>query len=67
MFKKKRKNNMFIYVGDEDSRNRLIELGFELIKKHDDCDLWVFSCQSQEAAYSALDEVHGVYSDILTF
>lgn len=58
---------MFIYVMDEESRDKLLKLGFELLKKHDGRSVWVF-INKQELEFDAIaEDIDCVVTDILTF
>lgn len=56
---------MFLYVMDKESRDRLLALGFELLKANDKNTIWVFVNKSEQAFDSV--DVPCVVSDTLTF
>lgn len=56
---------MFLYVMDTESRDKLLALGFELLKTNTQNTIWVF-VNKQELAFDSL-EVPCVVSDTLTF
>lgn len=56
---------MFVYVMDEFSRDRLSELGYELLKEDNVNHIWVFS--NKESAQFDDFDVPCVVSDVLTF
>lgn len=56
---------MFLYVMDTESRDKLLTLGFELLKKSDKNAIWVF-VNKPDQTFDMVD-VPCVVSDILTF
>lgn len=58
-------DEMFIYVFDEDTKDKMIALGYELLKESGDGKEFVF-CINNNFTYSLSDEKY-VVSDILTF
>lgn len=54
---------MFIYVMDTESRNKLIELGYDLLKSND--KVWIFA-NKHEMEFSS-DDIPCVISDTLIF
>lgn len=56
---------MFLYVMDTESRDKLLNLGFELLKENDEKTVWVFV----NKLYRMFDlvDVPCVVSDVLTF
>lgn len=56
---------MFIYVFDEDAKNKMIALGYELVKESEDSKEFVF-CINDNFTYS-LSNIKYVVSDVLTF
>lgn len=56
---------MFIYVFDEDTKDKMIALGYELLKESEDGKEFVF-CINNNFTYTLSDEKY-VVSDILTF
>lgn len=56
---------MFIYVMDTESRDKLLSLGFELLKENDTKSIWVF-VNKRELNFDTVD-VPCVVSDTLTF
>lgn len=58
-------DEMFIYVFDEDTKDKMIALGHELLKESEDGKEFVF-CINNNFTYSLSDE-KCVVSDILTF
>lgn len=56
---------MFLYVMDAESRDKLLTLGFELLKANPQNTIWVF-VNKQELAFDSV-EVPCVVSDTLTF
>ena len=62
---KKRTGRMFIYVMDAESRDTLLELGYVLLKKNKNQDVWVFINKPNHQFDSI--NVPYVVSDTLTF
>ena len=58
-------DNMFIYVFDEETKDKMIALGYELLKESEDGKEFVF-CINNNFTYSLSDEKY-VVSDVLTF
>jgi len=56
---------MFIYVFDEETKDKMIALGYELLKESEDGKEFVF-CINNNFTYSLSDEKY-VVSDVLTF
>ena len=56
---------MFIYVFDEETKDKMIELGYELLKESKNGIEFVF-CINHSFTYSLPDEKY-VISDVLTF
>lgn len=56
---------MFLYVMDIESRDRLLNLGFELLKSNDEKTVWIF-VNKQEQTFDEID-APCVVSDVLTF
>lgn len=56
---------MFIYVMDIESKNKLLCLGYELLKENSTSTVWIFKNQPQQQ-FDNLD-VPCVVSDVLTF
>jgi len=56
---------MFIYVMDTESRDKLVNLGYELLKENETKTIWVFVNKSDQS-FDAVD-VPCVVSDTLTF
>lgn len=56
---------MFIYVMDAESKDKLIELGYEFLKKNAKKDIWVF-INKLDINFEAID-IPCVVSDVLTF
>lgn len=56
----------FIYVMDETSRDRLLELGYKLMATRGDQPIWVFDNPTLGDVDGILDEPY-IMSDILTF
>ena len=56
---------MFIYVMDIESRDKLVSLGYRLLKGNDTDTVWVFENKMQKQ-FDNLD-IHCVVSDVLTF
>lgn len=56
---------MFIYVFDKDSKEKMLELGYALLKESEDGQQCVFNID-ENVTYS-LSDVKYVMSDILTF
>lgn len=56
---------MFLYVMDTESRDKLLKLGFELLKENDKKTIWVF-VNNKEQTFDVVD-VPCVVSDVLTF
>lgn len=56
---------MFLYVMDTESRDKLLNLGFELLKENDKKTVWVFVNKSDQT-FDVVD-VPCVVSDVLTF
>lgn len=56
---------MFLYVMNAESRDMLLDLGYELLKENSDKTLWVFINKS-EKSFDTFD-VPAVVSDVLTF
>ena len=56
---------MFIYVFDKDSKEKMLELGYDLLKESEDGQQCVFNID-ENFTYS-LSDVKYVMSDILTF
>lgn len=56
---------MFIYVFDADSKEKLIELGYDLLKESEDGQQYVFNIDDNFTY--GLSDVKYVLSDILTF
>lgn len=56
---------MFIYVFDEETKDKMIELGYDLIKESKDGKEFVF-CFNNNSIYSFSD-IKYVVSDVLTF
>lgn len=58
-------DEVFIYVFDKDSKEKMIELGYTLLKESEDGQQCVFNID-ENFTYS-LSDVKYVMSDILTF
>lgn len=56
---------MFLYVMDTEIRDKLINLGYELLKSNPTKTVWVF-VNNQTLSFDALD-IPCVVSDTLTF
>lgn len=56
---------LFIYVFDKDSKEKMLELGYDLLKESEDGQRCVFNID-ENFTYS-LSDVKYVMSDILTF
>lgn len=56
---------MFLYVMDTESRDKLLNLGFELLKENDKKTVWVF-VNKLDQTFDVVD-VPCVVSDVLTF
>lgn len=56
---------LFIYVFDKDSKEKMLELGYDLLKESEDGQQCVFNID-ENFTYS-LSDVKYVMSDILTF
>lgn len=56
---------MFIYVMDVESKDKLINLGYELLKNDEKNTIWVFS-NKEDRQFDSLD-IPCVVSDVLTF
>ena len=56
---------MFLYVMDVKSRDKLLSLGFKLLKSNDKKTLWVF-VNSEKQTFNEID-ISCVISDVLTF
>lgn len=56
---------MFIYVTDKKSKDKLVELGYELLKGNDKIAIWVFK-NKEGQKFDSLN-ISYVISDVLTF
>lgn len=56
---------MFIYVTDKENRDKLIKLGYELLKGNDRIAIWVF--KNKEGLQFDVQDIKCVVSDTLTF
>ncbi len=56
---------MFIYVTDKKSKDKLVKLGYELLKGNDKTGVWVFKNRTDKQFDSS--EISYVVSDTLTF
>lgn len=56
---------MFIYVFDEETKDKMVDLGYELLKESEDGKEFVF-CIDNNFTYSLSDKKY-VISDVLTF
>ena len=56
---------MFIYVFDEETKDKMVELGYDLIKESEDGKVFVF-CFYNNSIYS-FSHTKYVVSDVLTF
>lgn len=56
---------MFLYVMDVESRDKLLHLGFELLKENDKKTVWVF-VNKPDQTFDSVD-VPCVVSDVITF
>lgn len=56
---------MFIYVMDADSKEKLLNLGYKLVKEHEAGKMWVFE-NKKETVFENIG-VPCVVSDTLTF
>ena len=56
---------MFVYVFDEDTKDKMIALGYELLKESENGKEFVF-CIDNSFTYSLSDTKY-VVSDVLTF
>lgn len=56
---------MFLYVMDTESRDKLLNLGFELLKENGKKTVWVF-VNKPDQTFDVVD-VPCVVSDVLTF
>lgn len=56
---------MFIYVMDSESKDKMISLGYTLLKEHENKSIWVFAGNG-DFKFEATD-IPCVVSDILTF
>ena len=69
MPRRKKGKKMFIYVMDDESRDKLVARGYKLLKhngrKQGDGGVWVFL--AGDAMTFAEDDIKCVASDVLTF
>lgn len=58
---------MFIYVMDMESRDKLLDRGYKLVKANERNDMWIFSLPDHLQFSADLDDVPHVVSNRLTF
>lgn len=58
---------MFIYVMDMESRDKLLDRGYKLIKANERNDMWIFDLPDHLRFSSDLDDVPHVVSNRMTF
>lgn len=56
---------MFIYVTHKEYRDKLLSLGYTLLKEHKDQNIWVFAAK-ENMTFEAI-EVPCITSNVLTF
>lgn len=58
---------MFLYVMDKESRDKLIKLGYELLKENDRGNIWIFT-NNKNQTFDVVDaDIPYVVSDTLIF
>lgn len=55
----------FIYVFDEDARDKLLDMNYKLLKRDEKNHIYVFVNEDHEAF--ALDDISHILSDTITF
>ena len=65
MLNSRAKGEKYVYVMDTESRDMLVDRGFELLKANDKHTVWVF-INKPELTFDTID-IPCVVSDVLTF